>query len=235
MDIDNSARLIVFCKQPVPARVKTRMVPPLTYNEAALLYDAFLKETVNFSRKIKGVERILSFYPPESQNRLNSLIDMNWTTQVQQGNNFSQRLLNAFKENLSGNKPVVVIGSDSPSLPPDLIYAAFKALEKHKIVIGPAIDGGFYLLGLKEFYTRIFDQVRWSSKNTLSDTLKNIRHMGIEPFMLPEWYDVDDIYDLKLLVSHLSLIPENEFKITREAIKNILQNKEINSGYCPKI
>ncbi len=218
----NCPRLIVFSKPPVPGLVKTRMVPPLTYSEAALLYDSFVKETIRLIEKIKGVEKILCSYVQKLST--GPLINNNWTIQAQQGDDFGERLLTAVRMNIGSSNPVLLIGTDSPTIPSYFINSALKALKKHKIVIGPAIDGGFYLLGLQNYYSHIFDNVVWSSRHTLNGILRNIENIGIDPFFIPKWYDIDNIDDLKLLISHLECLPDHKLKIIRNTIDYLCLN-----------
>ncbi len=229
---DKKPKLIVFCKEPAPSKVKTRMVPPLTHIQAAVLYDSFLKETLRLCSKTSGVQKILCFHPPKSSRYLDTLIDSSWDMQPQVGKNLGERLAHALETNLKGG-PALIVGTDCPSLPKDFIYAAIKALNHHKIVLGPAIDGGFYLLGLKSYYHGIFNNISWSSQKTLGDLLRNIGSQKIKPFMLPRWYDIDDIEDFRLLLSHLRCLPEKELKITRGAVNSIMGCENIKNGHYP--
>lgn len=103
-----------------------------------------------------------------------------------------------------GAQRVVIIGADIPDLPPEIIAAAFDALEKCDLVFGPAHDGGFYLLGASRKFSRaLFSGVRWSCANVLSRVLVNARRDKLRIFLLPMWRDVDDVSDLRALKNRL--------------------------------
>ena len=111
---------------------------------------------------------------------------------------------NAFNQSFAeGAKRVVIIGTDSPTLPTSYIQKAFDVLKKIPIVIGPTFDGGYYLLGLSKQNDDIFDDVEWSTSRVFEQTLTRIKSMNMQVYVLPPWYDVDTSEDLEFLKSHL--------------------------------
>ena len=103
---------------------------------------------------------------------------------------------------------MVLIGSDSPTLPLRLLHRAFAALENHDAVLGPTPDGGYYVIGFRRGMAVRLAGVRWSTSNALADTLARLLEANMRYAILPPWYDVDTSEDLRLLKTHLSLDPE---------------------------
>jgi hypothetical protein len=98
-----------------------------------------------------------------------------------------------------------LINSDSPTLPPAVLQAAIEALRApgDRIVLGPADDGGYYLIGLKHAHRRLFQDIAWSTPTVLASTLDRAREIGLESTLLPSWYDVDDSASLRRLCQEL--------------------------------
>jgi len=95
-----------------------------------------------------------------------------------------------------GYEKVSIIGADSPDLPPSFITDALEKLDSHDLVIGPSEDGGYYLIGMNRSFDIIFKDVNWGYKNVLKDTVSKADAAGISYFLLPEWYDIDDLNSL---------------------------------------
>jgi len=111
-----------------------------------------------------------------------------------------ERLCGAFEDAFArGACNPVLIGSDSPTLPGELIASASRALEAHDVVIGPAVDGGYYLIGLRRPCPRLFEGIDWSTDRVLAQTQQRAREAGLAVFYLPYWYDIDTAADLELL------------------------------------
>ena len=231
--------IAVFSKKPEHGKTKTRLVPPLTINEAKELSEAFLKDTLNLIADIDCLDqRILYFYPPLAFDyfklitggangplRRNSLPSSSWIIKTQVGKNFGERLSNAISDELRerGRKPgskyktekLLIIGSDSPSIPEECIKKALLALESEDIVLGPADDGGFYLIGAKKSWPGIFKSVRWSSGDTLRDVILNLEELSINYKLLPQWYDIDEITDISKLNQDINKMPDYYCSNTR--------------------
>jgi hypothetical protein len=113
------------------------------------------------------------------------------------------RLAAAFDEGLRGYERVVIIGSDAPTLPAELIGAAFESLENSAFMLGPAHDGGYYAIGASQGVRPSFERVRWSTEDALGDTVK--ANAPRQPVLIPPWYDIDEPEDLAVLRAHLSV------------------------------
>ncbi len=202
-----SAYLVVFAKDPIPGRVKTRLTPRITPDEAAKLYKAFTLDIISNARKLKrnSVNNVTVAYTPiGAEKAFCKLVKQPTKFLPQKGKNLGERMKNAFNQSFTeGAKGVVIIGTDSPTLPMSYIQKAFDVLKKIPIVIGPTFDGGYYILGLSKQNDDIFDDVEWSTSRVFGQTLTRIKSMNMQVYVLPPWYDVDTSEDLEFLKSHL--------------------------------
>ncbi len=135
-------------------------------------------------------------------------------TLKQQGHTLGNRLQDAFTTGFSnGFDPIVIIGSDSPTLPVDFIYEAFRHLHTVACVVGPALDGGYYLVGARGKPPPIFNDIDWGTDQVLTQTLRHICMSGISCHLLPFWYDVDRPADMDWLITHLSFLKQQGQKV----------------------
>jgi glycosyltransferase A (GT-A) superfamily protein (DUF2064 family) len=134
----------------------------------------------------------------------------------QRGDSLGERLDNLLADTLAGSRPgAVVIDSDSPTLPAGYILQAFEQLAAADIVIGPTLDGGYYLIGMKKCYPKLLRQVRMSTPQVLSDTLALVQSIGASVALLPAWYDVDTAADLRKLYTEASGLTDGIAQHTR--------------------
>jgi uncharacterized protein len=224
--------LIIFVKSPIPGDVKTRLIPYLSSSEAADLYKCFVADTLKFSKQISAGVRTQVAYQPHSK-----AIDLSWlglksTPDIfkQEGRSLGERLIHAFGQAFGrGARHVVIIGSDSPNLPSTYVEQAFKALEESDVVLGPAHDGGYYLIGLSRPCTKLFDDVSWSSDQIFERTASNAQNLGYSLRILPHHYDIDTIEDLRTLHSDL-LRNRNEAPATRKFLDQLTRCKPLFSA-----
>lgn len=215
----NNNALIIFARDPVTGRVKTRLNPYLDLQTACDLYTCFLADSIDKICLVDSVDRFVAIYPSnlsgyfESQNIPAVINVFN-----QKGKDLGERMLNAFSARFSeGYKRVVVIGTDSPSLPLDFIKQAFSS--ERDVVIGPSSDGGYYLIGMKEKLVNLFDSIRWGEDTVLEATRQKLEKIGASLELLPLWYDVDLPTDLRFLKTHLALmfkVDQKECKLTQK-------------------
>lgn len=192
-----SATLGIFAKQPIPGRVKTRLCPPLSPDLAARLYHCCLQETVHLAGL--GDWRTVLFYQGQRLFFRQSFPDL--PLEEQTGCDLGQRLIHAFASRFAaGAQKVVIIGSDSPDLPTALIRQAFEALQDHDMVLAPAGDGGYVLIGLRQPAPGLFKDIPWSTDEVLTTTRKRMLEMQLTCLELPGWYDVDDVASLRQLM-----------------------------------
>ncbi len=202
-----SACLVVFAKDPIPGRVKTRLTPRITPDEAAKLYKAFTLDIISNAHKLKrnSVNNVTVAYTPiGAEKAFRKLIEQPTNFLPQKGCNLGERMKNAFKQSFAeGAKRVVIIGTDSPTLLMSYIQKAFDVLKKIPVVIGPTFDGGYYLIGLSGLNEDIFDGIGWGTSRVFGQTLTRIKSLDTQVYVLPPWYDVDTSGDLEFLKSHL--------------------------------
>jgi len=197
--------LIVLAKAPLPGQVKTRLSPPLSQEDAARLYEAFLGDALEAyaADDAFGLEESVAvrLYLAGAESRLGAFAPGSITTHRQKGEGLGPRMLRAFVETFAaGFERIVIVGTDHPTLPSAFVGEAFRALSEPFIVaIGPSTDGGYYLLGLNELYAPLFE-MEYSHGSVFKETLERTIEEGAHPVVLPEWYDVDDMGSLQRLV-----------------------------------
>ncbi|HBA86787.1 MAG TPA: glycosyltransferase [Geobacter sp.] len=187
--------LAIFAKTPTPGRVKTRLSPPLSPRESAELYRCMLLDTVDRVRALR-VETVI-FYDGDRQFFEEAAPDALLVHQHEGG--LGKRLEEAC-EALSalGYGPLVIIGTDAPDLPLEYVRDAFTRLDAGAdAVFGPATDGGYYLVALRDGYGELFTEIPWSSELVLETSLKRAEASGFSVSLLPTWYDVDSFEDLQ--------------------------------------
>lgn len=201
--------LLVVAKQPAPGQTKTRLCPPLTSFQAAELYECFLRDTLDAMREVPGVEPVIGYLPDDAQDYFHQLApDMSLIRQ--RGSSLGERLDDLLKQALNGgSQKAVVMDSDSPTLPADYLSMAFEQLTETDVVLGPTTDGGYYLIGVKQPQPRLLRQVQMSTSHVLADTLALAKASGLSISLLPSWYDIDTIADLRRLESEIAEMSAN--------------------------
>lgn len=191
--------LLIFARRPQAGRVKTRLAPVLTHEEAAELYDCMVRDVLAQSRELAGVSRFLFYEDTEGAIAFFRGIDAGLQVLPQEGLGLGIRLEKAFEEVFArGYSSVAVIGTDSPDLPLSFISQAFVALEEDQadVVFGPAEDGGYYLVALRKPCPELFRHISWSSSTVLEQSVSQANENGLRIALLPCWYDVDEPADL---------------------------------------
>ncbi len=188
--------LLVVAKRPAPGQTKTRLCPPLTPNQAASLYDCFLRDTLDTMRQVPDAQCVIGYLPEAAADYFSQLApDMGLA--FQSGDSLGERLDHLLTEALTnGSHKAVIMDSDSPTLPAAYLSQAFDLLDEVDVVLGPTRDGGYYLIGLKQPQPHLLRQVQMSTPHVLSDTLALAESTGLTVSLLPAWYDVDTIADL---------------------------------------
>jgi uncharacterized protein len=197
--LSSKQKLLVFAKAPLPGQAKTRLSPPLTAEEAATMAEAFLLDTLEMIEAAKLNADIIIYYTPKTAaNYFSHLISGYWQIKPQQGRSLKMKIANALSvETGKNNQPVIIIGTDSPTLPPHYLTEAFEMLCRVDLVVGPATDGGFYLMGLNRFYPELLKPVILSKPESCKQLLESAARIGLTFKKLPEWYDIDRFEDLK--------------------------------------
>lgn len=197
-----TAALVLFARHP-SGRVKTRLVPPLTPAQALDLHTACLESTARLAAALPStIDKWLYLTPPARGGRRRLRLPGGLRLRRQRGRDLGARLQAALAElRARGYRRAVFIGSDSPTLAPRRLRQAFAALQRARAVIGPARDGGYYLIGLRmdAGLPRIFRGISWGTRHAFRQTLARLRRAGLRTVVLPQGYDVDVPADLKPL------------------------------------
>ncbi len=203
MTAASSSALILFAKDPVEGQVKTRLSSLLDAKTTLNLYHHFLSDSIEKISSVSGVEHFIGIASPPTSDYFNKVSrDRSIRLFVQEGQNLGERMRQAIQDRFAeGFERVVIIGSDSPTLPTVYIEQALRS--EKEVVIGPSTDGGYYLVGMKGKVTDIFAGVPWGTGDVLSETLKVLQAKGAQAELLPVWYDVDLPEDLRFLKTHL--------------------------------
>ena len=207
----NSCALGIMAKAPQVGAVKTRLVPPLTPDEAAALSSCFLRDT---AANIAGVASdsssrlgtVAVYTPIGAESALAGLLPEGFALLPQCVESLGDRLSNATRDLLAlGYQTVCLINADSPTLPPAVLRSAVASLSRpgDRVVLGPSRDGGYYLIGLKQAHDRLFEEIEWSTSRVLARTLDRAAEIGVQVELLPEWYDVDSTAEIGFLCEEL--------------------------------
>lgn len=201
--------LAVMAKAPRPGKVKTRLSPPLTLDQSAAINICFLRDTTENIAAVATsapAAGIISYTPIGDEALFDSLLPANFALLPQRGDGFGERLLATAEDLLAcGYGSVCLIDSDSPTVPAAALEQAVAELARpgDRIVLGPAHDGGYYLIGLKRAHPEPFSNIAWSTSTVLAETIAAANAAGIEASILPLWYDVDDAASLDILTTEL--------------------------------
>jgi len=218
--VTHHAALVIFAKAPIPGQVKTRLCPPLTGDEAATLHGSFVLDTLERSKmavtKLKlPLDRYLACSPSSTAVFFKIMEERQGVTLIdQEGDDVGVRMSRAFETLFAQDyRQVLIMGTDVPSLPLDHYKQALALLEQHDLVLGPALDGGYYLIGLKKPAPALFENIPWSTNQVMALTGEKAKTLGLAIGLLPEWRDIDTIDDLKALIDASTLDatkPKNE-------------------------
>ena len=195
--------LAVMCKQPERGKVKTRIAAALGDDRAAEVYRCALHDTLALASSIADVSHVLSYAPPTGNaRRYFEQAAPDFALIPQQGVTLGERISGTLAPLLKNYSPVVLIGSDSPDLPAELITRAFEILRgPTDVVLGPANDGGYYLIGVQSLQPILFMGIDWSTALVAQQTRARAAEAGLRTADLPPWHDLDTVADLQALVA----------------------------------
>ena len=230
--------LAVMTKAPQAGRVKTRLVPPLTPEEAAELNRCFLRDTAaaistacsrrpagdasemqfehvaaSHSEAATAACGIAVYTPVGAASAYTDLLPADFSLLPQRGEKFGERLYFAVEDLFKcGFESVCLIDSDSPTVPAENFAESVELLSasEESVVLGPSDDGGYYLIGLKKPHRQLFDQIEWSTERVLNQTIQRATEIGLDVKLLPTGYDVDDAAGLRRLCNELLSEPGHD-------------------------
>lgn len=195
----------VFAKKPAAGQVKTRLAAETSPEFAARVATAFLHDLIERLSPL-AVQRILAFAPDDALTYFTEVTHSQFELVPQGDGDLGQRMARFFTDRLhAGAAATVLVGTDSPTLPLDYIDKAFSALDRHDLVLGPATDGGYYLIGIARRLPPIFDGIAWGTHRVLAETIARL-DPGWKLALLPPWYDVDTLADWQMLKGHLAAL-----------------------------
>ena len=199
--------LILFAKAPIPGQVKTRLCPPLTPDEAASLHGSFVLDALERSRGIANLDRFLACAPAADHVFFKIMEERQGVRLMSQlGEDLGARMTHAMTVAFSqGYRSVLMVGTDLPTLSPAIYSQALVLLAQHDLVLGPALDGGYYLVGLTRPLPDLFVGIPWSTGQVLALTRQKADSLGLKTGLLPPHRDVDTIDDLRTLIEEAGL------------------------------
>ena len=249
--------LAVMTKAPQAGRVKTRLVPPLTPEEAAELNKCFLRDTAAAISSVCGRRPggdasktqfehagashrgaataacgIAVYTPVGAESAYNDIIPADFSLLPQRGEKFGERLYFAVEDLFKcGFESVCLIDSDSPTVPAENFEQAVELLSttEDRVVLGPSDDGGYYLIGVKKPHQHLLEQVDWSTERVLNQTIERATEIGIEIKLLPTGYDVDDDVGLRRLCNELlaDTTSADIAPYTRKFLASLVERKKL--------
>lgn len=199
--MQSSSILGIFAKQPCAGTAKTRLAQATSAEWARRVAEAFLEDTLDRFANVPVCRNVV-YSPSDAAGYFSRLVNGRYELQPQSGGDLGQRL-QAFVDDARRRNftRMVAIGTDSPTLPVDYVEQAFALLDNKDAVIGPACDGGFYLIGLGLTTMPLFANIPWSTSNVLSKTIERVTMQSLA--LLPPWYDVDTLDDWQMLCGHV--------------------------------
>lgn len=211
--------LLVVAKRPAPGQTKTRLTPPLTGEQAAALYECFLRDTLDVilaARAQLPLTPIIAYLPAGEEAYFQQLAP-EFELLLQEGNDLSERLHHATAHCLmNGYDQAFIMDSDSPTLPAASLVEAFTALDTADVTLGRCADGGYYGIGIKQPAAPLFLNVTMSTATVAHDTLAQAAAHHLRVALLPECYDIDYVSDLQHLITDLTTLPDTVAGHTRQ-------------------
>jgi rSAM/selenodomain-associated transferase 1 len=195
-----------MAKAPLAGLVKTRMSPQLSPEEAADLSRALLLDLLDDLKSFDEADLFLAFTPAEAASLFAAIVPRNFICFHQDGADLGERMGQAFATLFRrGYGSVVLLGSDLPVFPSRWLAKAFSWLNQSEnhVALGPSRDGGYYLIGMRQLIAEIFHGIAWSSDKVLAMTLERLNETGVKPRLLPRWFDIDTLEDLRDLADHV--------------------------------
>jgi rSAM/selenodomain-associated transferase 1 len=194
--------ILLFVKYPEKGKMKVRLSVDINEDIIQELYRYFVQDTLTIVKKIDS-QLFICFFPVEAQKKFQKWLGSTLLFLSQNGVNLGERMKNSFTDVFTkGFRRAILIGSDSPNLPKRYIEQAFSILQTQDIVLGPTIDGGYYLIGFNTntFTPSVFEDISWGNQTVFQETMMKIKQAHRSFGLLPIWSDVDTIADLKHLI-----------------------------------
>lgn len=223
--MNNPDLIVIFIKAPRLGEVKTRLAQKIGVEKAQMIYRAMVEDLM---QNFKGPHKFdihIAVWPQDAEPEVRHWLDWKEPIEIQAEGDLGTKLKRAFEDAFAqGYERVVIIGSDLPDLSDSMIKDSFKQLSKYPLVLGPAMDGGYYLIGLSSLYTELFNNIDWSTSRVLHGTLKRADKAGIRYFILPEMRDIDEYDDILALWNELRNGKEKHLSKTKLILQKMFTN-----------
>ena len=206
---EEQCAVAIMAKASVAGTVKTRLVPPLTYEEAAELNTCCLTDvaaSVAAAAREVPIQGFAAYHPPGSEPFFEDVLPDGFKLLPPREPTIGRSLFHAAHDLFAaGYGSVCLVNADSPTLPTEILVETVRRLRElgDRVVLGPAADGGYYLIGMKQFHRRLFEEIDWSTERVFRQTLARADEIGVAVAALPEWYDVDDEPTLAMLAREI--------------------------------
>jgi len=213
LSLKNKSVVVVFLRAPEKGRVKTRLARDIGDEKALALYKIFVQTTLSAVEK-SGLDHIICFFPAAGQAMVEEWLGPDHVYMPQAGDDLGQRMGNAMSRMFDkGAKKVVLTGTDIPDISARHILAALKLLDQNDVVIGPSIDGGYWLIGFHRdgFCSDLFRGVNWGTDSVFSTTIEKCKKAGLSTGILPALQDIDTLEDLQCF-NNILPVPRGEFQ-----------------------
>jgi rSAM/selenodomain-associated transferase 1 len=202
----NDRCLLFFVKYPEKGNVKSRLAAVIGDDSAVSIYKSIVVQMLSTLKK--GLFPLyICFFPKKAQKPIKNWLGWKYRYMPQKGKDLGERMRNGFIDGFAlGYERIVLIGSDLPDLPMKYIEEAFESLKEMDAVIGPAVDGGYYLIGFNQstFSPQVFEGIAWGTKNVFGETIKKLKRFRRVVYTLPYQRDIDTVEDLRHLRGQLS-------------------------------
>jgi rSAM/selenodomain-associated transferase 1 len=215
-----------MAKYPAVGQTKSRLTPPLTPAQAAALYEALLRDTIELAARLSHIDLVIAHTPPGATGYFRDISPPETRLLPVACGDIGDCLIQTLGKLMEGGYArVVALNSDGPTLPLEYIRQAFAALDASPVdvVLGPSEDGGYYLIGLKQPHPALFQGIAWSTDRVTAQTLTKAQTMGLTVAELPSWYDIDRAVDFDRLCSELPALPDDALLHTRRLLAELQQ------------
>ena len=191
--MNDKCRLIVFAKNLIYGSVKTRLAATVGHQKAFETFSYLLQNAHAIVKPIQ-ISKVVYY---SNFIETDDVWENGFQKAVQHGDDLGEKMMQAFMENFErGFEKVVLIGTDCPSITEEIIMNAFAVLDTHDVAIGPAYDGGYYLIGITALHSTLFENITWSTSTVLEDSINKCKASGLLYALLPTLHDVDEERDL---------------------------------------
>lgn len=217
--------LIVFCREPVAHHAKTRLIGALSPAGAAALSDAFIHDALAKAVAIDPARLVIvasASGSAEHSKYFRRLARRFGAELIDQGSGSLGKRMARTLESFSSTG-ALLIGTDTPSLPKELLAASLEALRRRRIVIAPSLDGGYYAIGVRGAMPPIFNAIRWGTSGVFASSIERLKRAGHSYALGPAWYDVDRWPDVMLLAAHLRLLARARCPSPCPATESVLE------------